>query len=503
MFERKKPSELRLFIVNTSIIVIAVCLFSVVCLTTVANDIQNSHMFSSNIVIDGVRLSGMTFLEAKVVLEERFLENISAISVKLKYENQVFSLNGSELGFESNIEEVLQSATEIGKQDSPLSQDTAVSTHTLNTKLTINIDALKQNIENACAQVNKDAKNAVAEFNEKTRRFTFKDGTNGIRLEAEQTANALSKRLCDGDFTEFSLITSNYEPNYTLSELKANTVKIAEFSSKTSNNFNRNTNIQLMCSYVNGYMLQPNEILSINELVGKRTAEKGFLPAPAIMDGKRLENDLGGGICQLSGTLYNAVLWANLNIVERWPHSWPSNYLEIGLDSTLDWNTEKDLKVQNMSDYPIYFAAWLDNGNLASANTLRIEVYGQPLPKGVTIDIRSEILETFEPQPDYKKYVSTLSPGQRKVIIVARTGYRTCVWRDFYYNGNLIDSEIVGTSYYRPIQGEVEIGRNPESSKKPEATVEPTRAPEPTDEPEPTPTVVPLEPQPETPGSEP
>ena len=187
-----------------------------------------------------------------------------------------------------------------------------------------------------------------------------------------------------------------------------------------------------------------------------------------------------------------------MNIVERWPHSWPSDYLEIGLDSTLDWNTKKDLKIQNMSDYPIYIAAWLEKRDLSASNKLNVEIYGQPLPEGVTIDIRSEILETIEPQPDYKKYVSTLKPGQKKVIIVSRKGYRTCVWRDFYYNGILIDSEIIGTSYYRPIQGEVEIGITPESTPTP--YIEPTREPEPTPEPEPT--VAPLDP-PQAPGEAP
>ena len=81
-----------------------------------------------------------------------------------------------------------------------------------------------------------------------------------------------------------------------------------------------------MCSAVNGLALAPGETLSLNELVGERTAEKGFLPAPAITDGKDLTDELGGGICQLTGTLYNAALLANMEIVERVHHSWPSDY---------------------------------------------------------------------------------------------------------------------------------------------------------------------------------
>ena len=123
MRERKHQSELRLFLVNTSIIVIAVCLLSVVCLTTIANDLKNSQVFTSNIVVDGVPLSGMTYQEAKVLLEKRFSENINAISVKLKYAGQAFTLKGQELGFISNIEEVLDSAAKLGKQSSPYAQE--------------------------------------------------------------------------------------------------------------------------------------------------------------------------------------------------------------------------------------------------------------------------------------------------------------------------------------------------------------------------------------------
>ena len=125
----------------------------------------------------------------------------------------------------------------------------------LNTELTIDLDVLQQSIENSCASVNVEPVNAEAIFNAATRTFTYKDGKKGIRLEAEQTAVKLCERLVKGDFSDFELITSTYDPEYTLSELKANTVKIAEYSSITSNNYNRNNNIQLMCNYVNGIVL--------------------------------------------------------------------------------------------------------------------------------------------------------------------------------------------------------------------------------------------------------
>lgn len=122
---------------------------------------------------------------------------------------------------------------------------------------------------------------------------------------------------------------------------------------------NRISNVKKACDLINDTILLPGEIFSCNAAFGQRTGEAGWLPAPAYANGEvRQEN--GGGICQVSSTLYNAVLYANLEIVERECHQFRVAYLPWGLDATLSWGWP-DFKFKNDQDYPIIIKAWVDD----------------------------------------------------------------------------------------------------------------------------------------------
>ena len=208
-----------------------------------------------------------------------------------------------------------------------------------------------------------------------------------------------------------------------------------------------------MCEAVNGLKLEPDQQLSINELVGQRTAEKGFKEAAAIADGKRLVNELGGGICQLSGTLYNAALRANMEIVERVHHSFPSEYLPIGLDATLNWD-DKDLIIKNTSEYPIYISAELDG------KIVRVNLYGQPLPEGTEIEIVNNILKETDPgDPDIIE-TDEIPAGTRQLIQKEHKGYDVEVYRNYYKDGKLEKKELISKDHFSAIKAEILQGTN-------------------------------------------
>lgn len=122
-----------------------------------------------------------------------------------------------------------------------------------------------------------------------------------------------------------------------------------------NDNEKRNTNLTLACQALNGVVLQPGETLSYNATVGERTAEAGYQDAPAY-SGTELVDSLGGGVCQVSSTLYLASLYAELETVERVSHGYPSNYMPVGLDATVNWGST-DLKIKNNTAYPIKIVA--------------------------------------------------------------------------------------------------------------------------------------------------
>ncbi len=129
---------------------------------------------------------------------------------------------------------------------------------------------------------------------------------------------------------------------------------------KHNTNENRNTNLRLLCEALDGLILQPGQDFSYNESVGERTAEKGYLPAPAY-SGDHLVDAIGGGVCQGSSTLYNCVLLADLEVTNRLCHGGTVSYLPLGLDATVNWGTT-DFCFRNSANFPIMIQAEVSDG---------------------------------------------------------------------------------------------------------------------------------------------
>jgi hypothetical protein len=135
---------------------------------------------------------------------------------------------------------------------------------------------------------------------------------------------------------------------------------LGAYETRHTNDKNRNTNLQIQCDALNGLILQPGEVFSRNGVLGERTEEKGYLPAPAY-SGNRLVNSPGGGVCQGTTTLYNCVLLADLEVVQRLCHGARVGYVPLGLDAAVNWLTT-DFQFRNNWSFPIQIQAWLEDG---------------------------------------------------------------------------------------------------------------------------------------------
>lgn len=145
-------------------------------------------------------------------------------------------------------------------------------------------------------------------------------------------------------------------PVSTAPELKL----LVSYSSNYVNNANRTTNLRLAANAINGTVVKPGETFSFNEVVGVRTAEKGYKQAP-VFAGDRTENGIGGGICQIASTMFNTALMGNMQIVERHQHSQRVAYVPLGRDAAIFWGSQ-DLKWKNTTDYPITIKMTVSNG---------------------------------------------------------------------------------------------------------------------------------------------
>ena len=222
-------------------------------------------------------------------------------------------------------------------------------------------------------------------------------------------------------------------------------------TSFTSSNSNRSTNIRLCSEKINGTILMPGETFSFNQVVGKRTPEAGFKPATAYSNGEVVQ-EYGGGICQVSSTLYNAVLYANLEITERTNHGYKPTYVDPGLDATVSWGGP-DFKFTNNRDYPIRIVC--DTSN----KILNIYIYGLKRDTDYKVVLDAQYVSTINYKTVYQKD-SSLASGQSRVIQSGSNGCKTATYKYLYdANGTLVSSECISRDTYNPHNKIVAVGK--------------------------------------------
>lgn len=225
---------------------------------------------------------------------------------------------------------------------------------------------------------------------------------------------------------------------------------ISSFSTKyDASNRNRSTNLEISAKKINGKVLMPGEIFSYNKVVGKRTVEEGYKDAKIYADGGVVDG-LAGGICQISSTLYNAVLLANLEIVERRNHSYVTSYVSAGRDATVVYGAI-DFQFRNSRNYPIKIEASVKNG------IAEFKIHGMQEENEYDIKI---IPVTTASIPYSTQYVQdpTLMPGQQVVTQSGHAGYKVTTYIEKRLRGEFVSKEVLSNDTYIPMKTIINIG---------------------------------------------
>lgn len=241
---------------------------------------------------------------------------------------------------------------------------------------------------------------------------------------------------------------------YCLDELSSCSTRYAGSSKERANNVERAAdNINNYGDFTDGYILQPGEEFSFNKVVGKRTEANGFMKAPVYVSSGS-KDDYGGGICQVSTTLYCAALYANLEITERHNHLYVIHYWPTaGCDATVDWG-HLDFKFKNNKEYPIKIKCSY------SKRKLTIAITGTE--DGITAKMESEVLETTPFETVYKKPNSDNPNGK---VSSGDPGKKIKVWRKVYKDGKLVSKEVESTNLYNPLNKTIYTNNLPEGAK--------------------------------------
>lgn len=225
---------------------------------------------------------------------------------------------------------------------------------------------------------------------------------------------------------------------------------VSSFSTRyDASNTNRSTNLRIAAEKINGTVLLPGEVFSYNKTVGKRTVEEGYKDAKIYADGGVVDG-LAGGICQISSTLYNAVLLANLEIVERRNHSFTTSYVAAGRDATVVWGTI-DFQFKNSRTYPIKIEASVKNG------IAEFKIHGMQEQQEYEINI---LPRTTASIPYSTTYVDdpTLAPGQQVVSQAGHLGYKVTTTLVKKLNGVEVSREILSNDTYQPMRAIIRRG---------------------------------------------
>lgn len=216
-----------------------------------------------------------------------------------------------------------------------------------------------------------------------------------------------------------------------------------------ASNVNRSQNLAIATGKINGTVLMPGEEFSFNQVVGKRTIEEGYKDAKIYQDGKVVDG-LAGGICQISSTLYNAVIKANLEIVERRNHSFTTSYVKAGRDATVVYGVI-DFKFKNTRTYPIKIEGSVGSG------VAEFNIYGIKEEVEYSVDLAPVVTASI---PYATQYIPdpTLAPGQQIIVQAGGNGCKVTTYKETKLDGKFVSKEIISTDTYQPMKAIIRIG---------------------------------------------
>ncbi|MEI8198983.1 MAG: VanW family protein [Eubacteriales bacterium] len=417
------------------------------------------------ITINGVDMSGKTKAEAAAVFAGDPSLDAPEVNIVLSVDGVDYPLDPAVIKIASNLPAVIDEAFNYNRTSTKTVESEALverytnlvqlskTTKNYVTEYTADTAAVDAAVHVVLDPLVIKAVDAAATSFDKTElAFVISDSSPGLDVDIDTAIKDVKAAIDAKEYVKtIPVATTVVEPTVTKQLLADNLGLVSTTTTVTSNIPNRNVNIDLVCKIIDGFVLQPGESFNYNDVVGQRTAEKGFKEAVGIYEGTTRQ-ELGGGICQVSGTMYHSVLMADLKVDERHPHSWPSAYVDKGTDATVTWDGV-NFQFTNNSEYPVAIHAYY--------NDLRVTVslYGRPVADGMTIKVIGVV--TSETPPGPVEYVADpLTPVGTKPTQLRAPHNRITAecYKVYYKDGVEVKRELASKSTYNAITEKLSIG---------------------------------------------
>ncbi len=424
----------------------------------------------------GEDLSGMTLPEVKNLLETKILEAVKTNALTVVVKDREFTLNLGDLDPVLDAQSLAENIVSIGKNLDEAEKLQRIYTKTLEeveVQYTYSEEKLIAYVKSIASEINVNAKNAT--IKKSGDGFTVTEHQTGMVLEEEKLIASLKEvlsKLEPGAKLEASLVID--EPKVTSDALKMIDGRLSTFTTNYSTSAaGRKHNVGFAASLINGTVLMPGETFSYNAEIGPVTLRAGFKNAGVII-GDKIEDGVGGGLCQVSSTLYQAALHSNMGIEQRRNHSMAVAYLKPGMDAVV-YGPYLDLKFKNNYPNPVYIQAYGDNNNLS------VSIYGHQADLGgYSYKVFSETTSVL--QPTIKKVEdNTLFVGEEVVEKKPVTGYTSKTYRQTIKDGKVVKTEVISQDSYKKVDGVIRVGTKAKpaapEAPAPEAPTDPATEP--------------------------
>ena len=426
---------------------------------TYAKDVKKDKVktIPNGVFVGETEISGMTEEEAVSAIQA-YVSGLDEKTLLFKIDENEVEGSVSELGLEWANKEVVEEALNLGKKGNIVQKYKDLKDLENEPKIyELELEADEKKIETFITEncLEFDIEAVDSGLTRQNGSFSIVEGNDGLEVNVEKSTSLVSEFITgewDQEDASIDLVVEVTKPKGSPEELGRVKDLLGSFTtSYSTSGTSRSENVKNGTRLINEKVLYPGDVFSVYEEVTPFTAANGYYMAGSYLNGQVVDS-IGGGICQVSTTLYNTVLRAELEIVERSPHSMTVSYVDLAADAVIA-GTYKDFKFRNNTDAPIYIEGYNDGKKVT------FNIYGEETrPASRTIEFKSETISTTAPPVDSVTWDSSLPAGVTKVTQSAHTGYVAKLYKYVYENGVQVSVEEVNKSTYKATPKFISIG---------------------------------------------
>lgn len=425
---------------------------------------KGEDTIKTGIFADGIELSGMTQGEANAAIEA-YVEELKEVPITLlAADNNEVETTAGELGITWANQEIVSEAMELGTHGNVIERykilkDLEHENKVFNLEFEFDIQAINDILTEKCVKYDQKAVNVS--LKRENGQFQIIEGQTGYMLDVETSIDKVNDYLTqewDHQACSIPLDIVVDEPKGSAEELAAVTDVLGSFTtSYSTSGSSRSANVANGCKLIDGITLYPGEEFSTYEAVSPFSEANGYYMAGSYLNGKVVDS-LGGGICQVSTTLYNAVLKAELEVTERHNHSMIVSYVDPSADAAIAESAGKDFRFVNNTEYPVYIEGYTENKRIT------FNIYGKETrDANRSVRYESEVLEVINPPSD-QIYADASQPIGYIVSDSAHIGYKARLWKIVTENGAEVSRTQVNSSNYKMVPRSATVGTATEDS---------------------------------------